>query len=166
MTFFSPWDISEPDILVFFEQAAAYIYLLSIHGGNSDTETMFLNTVVYTHLYTGTRFNEKVVLDVKTHRSGKAGHLSQLSFLWTWSAKIKGPDSGKTTSLPNIENVIDFVLQFMYACRHRLNITRLICIQWKSSRFVSPVSTVSLRNDHLKEKLLSEIKKKHGFTPV
>ena len=42
----------------------AYITLLLIHGRNTwHSETMFLDKVVYV----STRFNEKAVLDVKTH---------------------------------------------------------------------------------------------------
>ena len=53
----------------------------------------------------------------------------------------------KITSLPNSENVINLHASFQSSQKiNRMVITRLICIQSKSSRFLSPVSTVSARN--------------------
>ena len=61
--------------------------------------------------------------------------------------KIKRLNSGKITSLPNSENVINLHASFQSSQKiNRMVITRLICIQSKSSRFLSPVSTVSARN--------------------
>ena len=61
--------------------------------------------------------------------------------------EIKGLDSGKIASLPNSENVINFHASFQsFAKMNRMLITRLICIKWKLSRYLSPVSTVSTRN--------------------
>ena len=64
---FSLWDgdISKPDIEAFIEQ------------DRTDTETVFLDTVVYK----GTRFKEKSILDVKTHfkkRKPSSTHISPL----------------------------------------------------------------------------------------
>ena len=64
---FSLWDgdISKPDIEAFIEQ------------DRTDTETVFLDTVVYE----GTRFKGKSILDVKTHfkkRKPSSTHISPL----------------------------------------------------------------------------------------
>ena len=48
--------MSKPDIEAFIEQA-------KLRAKKFDTETAFLNTVVYK----GTRFKEKSILDAKTH---------------------------------------------------------------------------------------------------
>ena len=62
-------------------------------------------------------------------------------------AKIKGLDLGKITSLPNSGNVFNLHASFQSSPKiNRMPITRLICIQGKSSRFLSPVSTMSVRN--------------------
>ena len=53
------WDISKPDI----EQANLHHPTIKFTAEISDTETVFLDTVVYK----GTRFKEKSILDVKTH---------------------------------------------------------------------------------------------------
>ena len=53
---FSLWDMSKPNIEAFIEQA-------KFRAKKFDTETAFLNTVVYK----GTRFKEKSILDAKTH---------------------------------------------------------------------------------------------------
>ena len=77
--------------------------------------------------------------------------------------KIKGLDSGKITSLPNSENVINLHALFQSSPKiNRMLITRLICIQWKSSRFLSPVSTVSARNALRRGQLIgAHQKRKH-----
>ena len=56
-------------------------------------------------------------------------------------SKIKGLDSGKITSLPNLHASFQSSPKI-----NRMLFTRLICIQWKLSLFSSPVSTVSARN--------------------
>ena len=59
---FSPWDISKPDIEAFIEQANLHHHpTIKFTAEISDTETVFLDTVVYT------RFKEKSIIDVKTH---------------------------------------------------------------------------------------------------
>ena len=60
---FSLWDISKPDIEAFIEQANLHHPTIKFTAEISDTETVFLDTVVYK----GTRFKEKSILDVKTH---------------------------------------------------------------------------------------------------
>ena len=57
------WDISKPDTEAFIEQANLHHPTIKFTAEISDTETVFLDTVVYK----GTRFKEKSILDVKTH---------------------------------------------------------------------------------------------------
>ena len=58
---FSLWDMSKPDIKAFIEEAN--LHHPTIEFETFDTETAFLDTVVYK----GTRFKEKSILDAKTH---------------------------------------------------------------------------------------------------
>ena len=60
---FSLWDMSKPDIEAFIEQANLHHPTIEFTAETFDTETAFLDTVVYK----GTRFKEKSILDVKTH---------------------------------------------------------------------------------------------------
>ena len=60
---FSLWDISKPDIEAFIDQANLHHPTIKFTAEISDTETVFLDTVVYK----GTRFKENSILDVKTH---------------------------------------------------------------------------------------------------
>ena len=60
---FSLWDISKLDIEAFIEQANLHHPTIKFTAEISDTETVFLDTVVYK----GTRFKEKSILDAKTH---------------------------------------------------------------------------------------------------
>ena len=66
--------------------------------------------------------------------------------------KIKGLESGKITSLPNSykRDQLTCVISVIAENKPHAGITRLVCIQQKPSRFISPVSTVSARNawDH------------------
>ena len=55
--------------------------------------------------------------------------------------KIKGLQSRKITLLPNLHASFKSSPTI-----YRMPITRLICIQWKSPQFLSPVSTVFARN--------------------
>ena len=57
------WDRSKPDIEAFIEQANLHHPTIKFTSEISDTEIVFLDTVVYK----GTRFKEKSILDVKTH---------------------------------------------------------------------------------------------------
>ena len=59
----SLWDMSKPDIEAFIEQANLYHPTIEFTAETFDTETAFLDTVVYK----GTRFKEKSILDAKTH---------------------------------------------------------------------------------------------------
>ena len=58
---FSLWDISKRDIKAFIEQANLHHPTIKFTAQISDTETIFLDTVVYK----GKRFEEKSILDVK-----------------------------------------------------------------------------------------------------
>ena len=57
----SLWDISKPDIKAFIEQAKVHHPTIKFTAQISDTETIFLDTIVYK----GTRFEGKSILDVK-----------------------------------------------------------------------------------------------------
>ena len=60
---FSLWDVSKPDIEAFIEQANLHHPTIEFTAETFDTETAFLDTVVYK----GTRFKEKSILDAETH---------------------------------------------------------------------------------------------------
>ena len=60
---FSLWDISKPDIETFIEQANLHHPTIKFTAEISDTETMFLDTIVCK----GMGFNDQSILDVKTH---------------------------------------------------------------------------------------------------
>ena len=60
---FSLWEMSKPDIKAFIEQANLHHPTTEFMAKTFDTETAFLDTVVYK----GTRFKEKSILDAKTH---------------------------------------------------------------------------------------------------
>ena len=55
--------MSKPDIEAFIEQANVHHPTIEFTAETFDTETAFLDTVVYK----GTRFKEKSILDAKTH---------------------------------------------------------------------------------------------------
>ena len=55
--------MSKPDIEAFIEQASLHHPTIEFTAETFDTETAFLDTVVYK----GTRFKEKSILDAKTH---------------------------------------------------------------------------------------------------
>ena len=61
--YFSLWDVSKPDIEAFIEQTNLHHPTIKFTAETFDTETVFLDTVVYK----GTRFKEKSILDAKTH---------------------------------------------------------------------------------------------------
>ena len=60
---FSLWDISKPDIQTFIERANSHHPTIKFTAEISDTETTFLDTIVYK----GKRFQDQSVLDIKTH---------------------------------------------------------------------------------------------------
>ena len=60
---FSLWDMSKPNIEAFIEQAHLHHPTIEFTAETFDTETTFLDTVVYK----GTRFKVKSILDAKTH---------------------------------------------------------------------------------------------------
>ena len=60
---FSLWDVSKPDIETFNEEANSHHPTIKFTAEISDTEIVFLDTIIYK----GTRFHEKSILDVKTH---------------------------------------------------------------------------------------------------
>ena len=59
---FSLWEMSKPDIRAFIEQANLHHPTIEFTSETFDTETAFLDTVVYK----GTRFKERSILDAKT----------------------------------------------------------------------------------------------------
>lgn len=60
---FSLWDVSQPDIDKFIEQANSHHPTIKFTAEISNTETTFLDTVVYK----GKRFRDQSILDIKTH---------------------------------------------------------------------------------------------------
>ena len=60
---FALWDMSKPDIEAFIEQATLHHLTIEFTAETFDTETSFLDTVVYK----GTRFKKISILDAKTH---------------------------------------------------------------------------------------------------
>ena len=60
---FSLWDMSKPYIEAFIERANLHHPTIEFMAKTFDSETVFLNMVVYK----GTRFKEKSILDAKTH---------------------------------------------------------------------------------------------------
>ena len=81
------WDISKPDI----EQANLHHPTIKFTAEISDTETVFLDTVVYK----GTRFKEKSILDVKTHFKKRKPSSTHISPLVTRRALKKDLSNGK-----------------------------------------------------------------------
>ena len=55
--------VNQTSIEAFIEQANLHHPTITFTAETSDTETVFLDTVVYK----GTRFKERSILDVKTH---------------------------------------------------------------------------------------------------
>ena len=60
---FSLWDLSEPGIETFIEQANSHHSIIEFRADISDTETVFLDTVIYK----GNGFKEQSILEIKTH---------------------------------------------------------------------------------------------------
>ena len=82
---FSLWDMSKQDIEAFIEQANLHQPTIEFTAETFDTETAFLDTVVYK----GTRFKEKSILDAKTHFKQKE------TFLHTHFASFHPPNVKK-----------------------------------------------------------------------
>ena len=81
---FSLWDMSKPDIEAFFEQANLHHPTFEFTAKTFDTETAFLDTVVYK----GTRFKEKSILDAKTHFKQTETFLRS-HFIWCHPPNVK-----------------------------------------------------------------------------
>ena len=62
---FSLWDMSKPDIEAFIEQVNLHHPTIEFTAETFDTETAFLDTVVYKC----TRFKKKSILDAKTQKN-------------------------------------------------------------------------------------------------
>ena len=60
---FSLWDVNKPDIDKFIEQANSHHPTIKFTAEISNTEIIFLDTVVYK----GMRFRDHSILDIKTH---------------------------------------------------------------------------------------------------
>ena len=67
--------MSKPDIEAFIEQANLHHPTIEFTAETFDTETAFLDTVVYK----GTRFKEKSILDAKTHFKQTENLLAHIS---------------------------------------------------------------------------------------
>ena len=72
---FSLWDMREPEIKAFIEQANIHHPTIEFTAEKFDTETAFLDTVVYK----GTRFKEKSILDAKTHLNKRKTSCTHIS---------------------------------------------------------------------------------------
>ena len=105
------WDISKRDIEAFIEQANLHHPTIKFTAEISDTETVFLDTVVYK----GTRFKEKSILDVKTHfkktETFQYTHFTSChppsvkkGFVKGEALRILRTNSSKTTFEENISN--------------------------------------------------------------
>ena len=90
--YFSLWDVSKPDIEAFIEQTNLHHPTIKFTAETFDTETVFLDTVVYK----GRRFKEKSILDAKTHFKQVETFLrTQKKNLWKekpWESYEKTPD--------------------------------------------------------------------------
>ena len=83
--YFSLWDISKPDIKAFIKQKNLHHPTIKFKAETSDTETVLLDTVAYK----GTRFEEKPMLDAKTHFKQTE------TFLHTYSTSCHPPSVKK-----------------------------------------------------------------------
>ena len=72
---FPLWDMSKPDIEAFIEKANLHHPTIEFTAETFDTETAFLDTVVYK----ATRFKEKYVLDAKTHLNKRKPSFTHIS---------------------------------------------------------------------------------------
>ena len=81
---FSLWDMSKPDIEAFIEQANLHHPAIEVTAETFDTETSFLDTVVYKD----TRFKEKSILDAKTHFKQMETFL-HTHFIWCHPPNVK-----------------------------------------------------------------------------
>ena len=105
---FPLWDISKSDIEAFIEQANLHHPNIKFTAEISDTETVFLDTVVYK----GTRFKEKSILDVKTRtETFQYTHFTSCHppsvkkrFVKGEALRILRTNSSKTTFEENISN--------------------------------------------------------------
>ena len=82
--YFSLRDISKSDIEASIEQANLHHPTIKFTAETSDTETVFLDTVVYRK---GIRFKEKSILNAKTHFTQK----KDLSKEKPWESYEKTP---------------------------------------------------------------------------
>ena len=74
---FSLWDISKPDIETFTEEANLHHPTIKFTAEISDTEIVFLDTIVYK----GTRFHEKSIFmlrHIKKRRKSSSTHITPL----------------------------------------------------------------------------------------
>ena len=113
MTISFPYGTSviKPDIKAFIEQAKVHHPTIKFTAQISDTETIFLDTIVYK----GTRFEEKSILDVKTHfkktETFQYTHFTSChppsvkkGFVKGEALRILRTNSSKTTFEENISN--------------------------------------------------------------
>ena len=105
------WSNKSTDIEAFIEQANLHHPTIKFTAEISDTETVFLDTVVYK----GTRFKEKSILDVKTHfkktETFQYTHFTSChppsvkkGFVKGEALRILRTNSSKTTFEENISN--------------------------------------------------------------
>ena len=100
--YFSLWDVSKPDIEAFIEQTNLHHPTIKFTAETFDTETVFLDTVVYK----GTRFKEKSILDAKTHfkQTETFLHTHKKGFVKGEALRILRKNSSETTFEENNTN--------------------------------------------------------------
>ena len=116
--------------------------IATIFWKNTSVTPQDFPPIIFSHPTRGIKMRVHIVLPFlfPTYLGRSKGLCSQGSIVHNHT-KIKGLNSGKITSLPNLHASF----QSSKKINHNF-ITRLICIQWKSSRFLAPVSTVSASN--------------------
>ena len=98
---FALWDMSKRDIEAFIEQANLHHPTIKFTAKTSDTETVFLDMVVYK----GTRFKEKSILDAKTQfkqTETSCTHTKNLDF----SEEKPGESNEKTPQKQPLRKII------------------------------------------------------------
>ena len=100
--YFSLWDVSKPDIEAFIEQTNLHHPTIKFTAETFDTETAFLDTVVYK----GTRFKEKSILDAKTHfkQTETSCTHTKIGFVRGEALRIQRKNSSETNFEENNSN--------------------------------------------------------------
>ena len=103
---FSLWDITKPDIEQFIEQANSHHPTIKFTAEISETETTFLDTVIYK----GERFKEQSILDKPTETFQYTHYTSchpssvKIGFVKGEALRLLRTNSSKATFEENISN--------------------------------------------------------------